>query len=74
MTSIHLCPSWETGPHVSLRFLPSSPVKGFSSLTLVEGSEQRMSHLVSLKRHRGYDLSLTSIGVCMNGTKGVIDV
>ena len=32
--------------HVSLRFLPSSPVKGFSSLTLVEGSGQRTSHLV----------------------------
>ena len=31
---------------VSLRFLPSSPVKGFSSLTLVEGSGQRTSHLV----------------------------
>ena len=31
--------------HVSLRFLPSSPVKGFSSLTL-EGSGQRTSHLV----------------------------
>ena len=32
--------------HVSLRFLPSSPVKGFSSLTLVEGSGQRTSHFV----------------------------
>ena len=32
--------------HVSLRFLPSSPVQGFSSLTLVEGSGQRTSHLV----------------------------
>ena len=31
--------------HLSLRFLPSSPVKGFSSLTL-EGSGQRTSHLV----------------------------